>query len=157
MNLVMLSGRLVYDPELTEVGGTKKCDFVMAVKKNGSKDRQFLHCTAWKNLAENLVKFMKKGGEVIVIGETTAYDYIDAQKMRHVGEKTTAEKIEFLSTAAASNKNDDEEQKEPEDPMIQELDKQARNQYMKDNPGANPDKIFNQEKIKTISDDDLPF
>ena len=66
-NEVTLIGRLVNDPKMfsTETGKSKTF-FAVAC---GRKDKvEFISCTAWDKIAENLSSFKKKGDEIAVRG-----------------------------------------------------------------------------------------
>lgn len=66
MNKVILIGRLVKDPELRRTNtDIPVVQFTLAVNRNFAgkgQERQadFISCVAWRNLAENLARFMKR-------------------------------------------------------------------------------------------------
>jgi single-strand DNA-binding protein len=87
MNKVILMGRLARDPELqTTPQGTPVCRFTIAVDRRFSKDGQrqadFISCTAWRQQAEFICKWFKKGSMISVVGniQTRSWDGQDGKK-----------------------------------------------------------------------------
>lgn len=86
MNSVNLEGRLTKDPELKK---TKENDswlaFTIAVprryKREGQPDADFISCTAFRQSADYLSKYAKKGDTVGVSGRLTTRSY-DGQNGR---------------------------------------------------------------------------
>ena len=85
MNKVFLIGNLTRDPELTETsGGIKICRFSIAVNRNysgsdGERKTDFFNCVAWRNLAETVARYTKKGIKVAVSGSIELRNYEDSQ------------------------------------------------------------------------------
>jgi len=69
MNNVVLSGRLVKDPECKEFdGGKTVCDFTIAVNGYKKEDTIFIKAKAWDARAKSCSKFCSKGSLVNVTG-----------------------------------------------------------------------------------------
>ncbi len=73
LNKVVLMGRFTKDPELRSTPqGVSVCNFRLGVtrnyKTNGSYESDFIDCVAWRNTAEFISKFFKKGNLVCVEG-----------------------------------------------------------------------------------------
>ena len=93
MNSVSLIGRFTRDPELrsTETG-TSVCSFSLAVQrgyrnKDGEYEADFINCVAWKNSAEFISKYFKKGQQIGVQGELQARKWSDDEgKTRYATE-----------------------------------------------------------------------
>ena len=111
MNRVELIGNLTKDPEYqkttTDISVTK---FTLAVKrpysvKEGEQGCDFIPIVAWRNIADNVYKFVKKGDKVAVAGSihTRSYETNDGEK-RYVTE-IMAENIDFLSTKTNEEKD----------------------------------------------------
>ena len=73
MNKVHLMGRLCGDPELTftQTAHTAVCKFILAVdpkfKKEGSeKETDFIPIIAWRQTAEFICKYFKKGDKILI-------------------------------------------------------------------------------------------
>ena len=82
VNKVILVGRLVKDVELRKTtSNTSVCDFTIAINRrfsnrDGEKQADFIDCTAWRQSAEYLSNYAKKGDIVYVEGrlEKSSYD-----------------------------------------------------------------------------------
>lgn len=87
MNKVFLMGRLTADPELRQTpAGVSVTTFTIAVDRRFSKDGQrqsdFIRCTAWRQQAEFICKYFKKGSMICVMGniQTRSWDGADGKK-----------------------------------------------------------------------------
>lgn len=87
MNKVFLMGRLTADPEMRQTpAGVTVTSFTIAVDRRFSKDGQrqtdFIRCTAWRQQAEFICKYFKKGSMICVIGniQTRSWDGQDGKK-----------------------------------------------------------------------------
>ena len=106
MNKCILIGNLTKDPEITTTSqGVSVCRFTLAVTRRfanseGERDTDFISIVAWRALADNCHKFIKKGSKVAVVGniQSRSYDATDGTK-RYVTE-IVAEEVEFLNTRA---------------------------------------------------------
>lgn len=70
MNNVNLTGRLVYDPEIKEVGNEKKkLSNRLAVPRNDkAKTVDFINVQAWNNTAVFISKYFHKGDPIEITG-----------------------------------------------------------------------------------------
>ena len=89
MNKVILVGRLIRDPEFnTTSGGIQMCRFTVAVDRpysgrdGGERQSDFLNVVAWRQQAEFVSKYFRKGSAIAVIGSirTGSYDAQDGTK-----------------------------------------------------------------------------
>ena len=87
MNKVILMGRLTRDPEISQTpSGVQLARFTIAVNrrfaKEGQQQADFLNCTAWRNTAEFICKYFKKGSMIAVVGsvQTRSWDAQDGTK-----------------------------------------------------------------------------
>lgn len=87
MNKVFLMGRLTADPEMRQTPtGVAVTTFTIAVNRRFAKDGQtqsdFIRCTAWRQQAEFICKYFKKGSMICVIGniQTRSWDGQDGKK-----------------------------------------------------------------------------
>lgn len=124
MNKCILIGNLTKDPEIsTTTNGVSVCRFTLAVTRrfansDGERDTDFINIVAWRALADNCHKFIKKGSKVAVVGniQSRSYDAADGSK-RYVTE-IVAEEVEFLNTRNA----DGEVKKEEEVSKLQSIE-----------------------------------
>lgn len=104
MNKIILIGNLTKDPEFTSTNsGVSVCKFTIAVQRkfknaDGERETDFINCVAWRELAEHISKYLKKGSKAGVAGsiQTRTYDATDGTK-RYVTE-VVADEVEFIST-----------------------------------------------------------
>lgn len=88
MNKVIISGRLTKDTELrSSESGVSVARFTIATNRNfknkeGNYDADFISCVAYRNTAEFIKKYFKKGDGIIVDGriQTGSYDAQDGTK-----------------------------------------------------------------------------
>lgn len=87
MNKVILMGRLTRDPELSQTPtGVTVARFSIAVNrrfaKEGQQQADFINCTAWRQQAEFICKYFKKGSMIAVVGsiQTRSWDAPDGTK-----------------------------------------------------------------------------
>ena len=108
MNKIVATGRLSRDPQLTLTkGNIPLCRFTVCsrdgVDQDGHSHTDFFPCVAWRERAENIVKYCKKGSLVSVFGRMSNRDYKDAVsgQDRQIWE-LNVENIEFLSLVKES-------------------------------------------------------
>ncbi len=156
MNKIVLVGRLTRDPEVRSTSaGFSTANFTVAVNRNfknkdGNYDADFLPCVAFRQTADFVSKFFKKGSMICLDGrvQTRNYDAQDGSK-RYVTE-VVVENVEFVggkndsSSSAPSNDYVDAPSEAPIDDMPE---------Y--DIPASDP--YENYDKEVSLSDNDLPF
>jgi len=157
MNKIILVGRLTKDPEVRSTSaGFSTVSFTVAVNRNfknkdGNYDADFLPCVAFRNTAEFISKYFKKGSMICLDGrvQTRNYDAQDGSK-RYVTE-IVVENVEFVggknegsSSAPSTNEYIDAPSEAPVDVMPE---------Y--DIPASDP--YENYDKEVSLSDNDLPF
>jgi single-strand DNA-binding protein len=140
MNKTILIGRITANPELrTTQSGNQNTTFSLAVNRNytkedGTRETDFINCTAWQRTAENIVKYCSKGSQIAVEGriQIRSYDAQDGTK-RYVTE-VLVEQCTFLGAKVEAG------DKEKDIVKTNEID---------------PFADFGNEVA--LSDDDLPF
>ena len=103
MNKVLLIGNLTRDPEAsTTTSGVSVCRLAIAVNRrfssaDGSREVDYFNVTAWRGLADNCSRYLKKGNKIAVSGsiQTRTYDKQDGTKGFAVD--IVADDIEFLT------------------------------------------------------------
>lgn len=107
MNVVTLLGRLTANPEIRQTpNATSVCSFTIAVDRysNGERKADFINCVAWRQNAENIAKFFKKGGLIAINGSIQTRQYQD----KDTGKNRTAFEVlvdRFYFTGSANNTN----------------------------------------------------
>lgn len=113
MNKIIIVGNITRDIGLAETAsGTSYCNFSVAVNRampdsDGNKQTDFFNCTAWKQRAEVIAKYCKKGSKVLVEGEMQARSYEDKNGNRQTGWNVNVTNIEFLSNRQENIEEDD--------------------------------------------------
>ena len=99
MNKVFLIGNLVADPELKEVGDKNVCNMRLAVNRRvgGETEADFYSLKAWRGLADNCMKFLKKGSKVAVCGDISLRNYETKDGEHRTIVEVSAIDIEFLT------------------------------------------------------------
>lgn len=106
MNTINITGRLTADTELkTTQSGISFCLFTLAVKRPRTKDEtDFLNCTAWRQSAEYLCKYGRKGNLVAVTGMLISRKWEDKD-----GNKRTSYEISVDNAELLSNRSENQE------------------------------------------------
>lgn len=91
INNVTMMGRLTKDPELRVTGNdVKVTSFSIAVERYVGKDKpkevNFFDVEAWRNTAEYITRYFRKGSLIVVQGslKTTEYTTQNGQKRKNV-------------------------------------------------------------------------
>lgn len=156
MNKVVLVGRLTRDPEnRSNTSGSSNARFTIAVNRNfknkdGNYDADFISCVAFRNTADFISKYFKKGSMICVEGriQTGSYDAQDGS--RRYTTDVVVDNAEFVggrndsSSQPNINSYADAPSGEPIDVMPE---------Y--DIPASDP--YENYDKEVSLSDNDLPF
>lgn len=102
MNKVILIGNLVNDPEMqTTTSGISVCKFRLAVNRPYKTEKQektdFINIVAWRGIADNVGKYLKKGNKCAVTGamQNRSYNAQDGV-IRYITE-VIADSVEFLT------------------------------------------------------------
>ena len=139
MNEHISSGRLVADPELKKTTtGISVCSFRLAVPRPKVKDKtDFLNYVAWRQSAEYLCQYGKKGDWVEVVGTLTSRNYEDTQGNKRTILETAVDELKLLSggSSGATNPNYTQAANAPDLPSQCDTD----------------------DFIEITSDDELPF
>ena len=145
LNKVILAGRVVADPELKQTqSGIAVVSFRIAVNRRfNSRDSQqqteadFFNVTAWRNTAEFVAKYFRKGSAICICGSIQNRSWTDQQGVKHYATDIVAEEANFVESRNAQDN-------------MGNNDTYAAPAYS--SPAAAAPKF---EEIKT--DDDLPF
>lgn len=103
MNVVVVSGNLVRDPELKNVGESKVVSFSVAVNTvrgsgdNRREDTSYVDCEAWGRQAEVIAQYMKKGDPILVNGELRQDRWEDTDGNKRSKIKVNVSRFDFMS------------------------------------------------------------
>lgn len=97
MNNSILLGRITKDPEMrTTQGGKSYCRFILAVDR-GNDQADFIPCIAWGENAENTVKYVRRGRQLLVQGKLQSGSYEDSQGITRYTLDLFTYRIKFLA------------------------------------------------------------
>ncbi len=101
LNKVILQGRIGADLELkrtpSEISVTS---FNVAVDRKGTKEKitDWISIVAWRQTAEFICKYFKKGSEIIVVGELQTRTWTDSQNNKRVAVEVVASEVNFCGS-----------------------------------------------------------
>ena len=115
MNLVVIMGRLVRDPEIRHAKDNMcVAKFTVAVDRRGKdKETDFISCTAFGKTAEFCEKYIKKGTKVALEGRWQTGSYTNKEGAKVYTNDCIVDQIEF----AESKKSEETAPKAPDDFM----------------------------------------
>lgn len=109
LNKVILAGRLTKDSELrTTTSGTPVTQFDIAVNRRGTKDGQqpqadFITIVAWRQTAEFITRYFKKGNAICVVGSIQTRSYTDKNNQKRTATEVVADEAYFVESKAEAN------------------------------------------------------
>lgn len=138
-NKVILGGRLTSDVELKQTqSGIPVCSFTVAVNRKASKNQEtdFIKCNAWRQTAEFISRYFRKGSSICVVGNIQQREWTDGN-----GQKRSVTEVIVEEASFVDSKNDAQGAEE------------SNGAYM---PNAY-EKAAAQNFEPVSTDDDLPF
>lgn len=104
MNNINLIGRLTSEPELRySKNNTAYCNFSLAVNRD-KEQTDFINCTAFNSIAENISKYISKGQLLAISGELRQGSYEkEGKKISYY--YVNCHKITFIEKKGQSNKS----------------------------------------------------
>ena len=103
-NKVILGGRLTADVELkTTPSGVSVCSFSLAVNRKYSKEGQqaetdFIECQAWRQTAEFISRYFKKGSSLCVTGSIQTRKWTDQQGQNRYATEVVVDDAMFVDS-----------------------------------------------------------
>ena len=114
LNQTVLVGRITKDPEVKELeSGKSVTNLTLAIPRsykneNGEYDTDFVDCTLWNSIAQNVCEYCHIGDIVGVKGRIQTENYeVDGDKRKHT--TIVAEKVTFLSSSKSKDNEDEME------------------------------------------------
>ena len=107
LNSACLVGRLTSDPELRHTpSNVAVATFSLAVNRNfknqaGEREADFINCVIWRQQAENLANWAKKGALIGVTGRIQTRSYDNQQGQRVYVTEVVAESFQLLESRTA--------------------------------------------------------
>ncbi len=146
INTVALMGRLTYDPEIKQTsGGVSVVRFQIACDRNYQKsgtERQadFIDCVAWRQTAEFVSRYFRKGSMIAVEGSIQTQNYTDKNGNNRKSTEVLANNVSFCGSKAETGT--------------------ANNAFAQPEPApsySSADSSDFEEIVQEDEEDDLPF
>ena len=158
LNVVVLTGRLVADPELkTTQSGNSVCTFRVAVDSSYApqgeeRKADFITVTAWRKTAEFVSKYFQKGSMISVQGRLETRQYQDKNGNNRTATEVLAAEVGFCGPKAADK------------PAVRDFDQQtesytseAKSSYSAPQAAQNFLQGSADDFAEITDDGDLPF
>ena len=151
INRVVLVGRITRDPETQQTNtGIPYVRFTVAVNRpfkdqNGERPADFINCIAWRQQAEFMTNFVKKGNQLAIEGRIQVNSYKDASgNNRQVFDVL----VESVSNLEPVSKNDGYQPQPPFGNGLQPVKQTVSQPSHQETPSA---------MEFEVPEDDLPF
>ena len=100
-NIVVVSGRMVADPELRNISEDKTvCNFRIAVPKRfkpqEGADSDFFNAVAWNRTAEFICKYFSKGKRIELVGSLQTRNWEDREGNRRTATEIAVSSVDFV-------------------------------------------------------------
>lgn len=154
VNKVILVGRLTKDIELRKTtNNTSVCDFTVAINrrfssKDGEKQTDFIDCTAWRQSADYLSNYAKKGDIVYVEGRLEKSSY-DGQNGKVYKVTVVADSVQLINKQYASGNAVTTDYATQNETFTPSVDNASYDESI--------DGEFDDVASYDVSNDDLPF
>jgi single-strand DNA-binding protein len=103
MNVVIEVGRLTSDVELKQTqSGVSVCSFTLAVYRT-KEITDFLPCIAWRETAEHIARYYRKGQMIAIRGQLQSRKYEDKDKRKRTAIEIKVEYTSFCESAKAGS------------------------------------------------------
>ena len=107
LNQITIAGRLTKDPELRYTTGERQqavAIFTVAVERDfGAKATDFIQCVAWRQTAEFISKYFKKGRLILISGRLQSRTWTDRDGNKRTEWEINAENVYFGGDRARDN------------------------------------------------------
>ncbi len=111
LNKAILMGNMVADPELKQTpSGVAVCSFRIGVQRrfkdaNGQYASDFINIVAWRQQAEFVAKYFRKGSSIVVVGSIQTRDYTDQQGNKRYATEVVADEVTFGASKAGDTQS----------------------------------------------------
>ena len=117
-NKVILIGNMTADPELKQTqGGLSVSSFSIAVnrrfKNEGQQDCDFITIVAWRQQAEFVCRYFKKGQPILICGQIQTRAWTDNQGQKRYATEVVADEVFFV----ANNSSNESKPQQPSNYM----------------------------------------
>ena len=111
LNKVILCGRLTANVELKQTpSGLPVCTFALAINRKVAKDQEqktdFIKCVAWRQTAEFVSKYFKKGSSLCVVGSIQARTWKNDEGYTRESVEVLVDEAMFVDTKSEAGNYD---------------------------------------------------
>ena len=111
LNKVVLAGRITADPELKQTpSGVSVLRFTLAVNRRFSRNNEqgeqqtdFITMVAWRQTAEFISKYFRKGSAICVTGSIQTRSWTDQQGQKRYATDVVVDDAMFVDSRSESN------------------------------------------------------
>ncbi len=120
LNSTCLVGRLTKDAELRYTTNNQAvATFTLAVNRNfksqnGEREADFINCVIWRQQAENLANWCKKGALIGITGRIQTRSYENQQGQRVYVTEVVADNFQLLEFNKQNNQGHSQENSQPD-------------------------------------------
>lgn len=120
INNTVLVGRMVRDAELRYTPSNQAvATFTLAVNRNfksqnGEREADFINCVIWRQQAENLANWCKKGALIGITGRIQTRSYENQQGQRVYVTEVVADNFQLLEFNKQNNQGHSQENSQPD-------------------------------------------
>ena len=146
MNICALTGRLTIDPELkTTQSGVSVTSFAIAVDRKyqpqgEERKADFIDIVAWRNHAEFICKYFRKGSMIAIEGEIQTRNFEDKNGNKRKAVEVLVNHVSFCGSKSESGSRNNVNIDPENDPL-----------------NKVQDKLNEFADLGNVDDDDLPF
>lgn len=100
LNKVILGGRLTNEPELKQTqSGIAVTTFSVAVNRKAKQgETDFFNVTAWRQTAELVARYFKKGSSICIVGSLQNSTWTDKNGQKHYKTDIVADEVNFVDS-----------------------------------------------------------
>ncbi len=104
LNKVILAGRLTADPELKQTqSAISVTSFTVAVNRRFAKQgdavqADFINCVAWRQQAELITKYFRKGSSICIVGNIQTRTWTDNQGAKRYATEVIVDEVNFVDS-----------------------------------------------------------
>ncbi len=103
-NKVIIGGRLTADAELKQTqSGVSVTAFSIAVNRKGADNKtDFIDVVAWRQTAEFICKYFKKGSSICIVGNLQKREWTDNKGQKRYATEVIADEVCFVDSKSDS-------------------------------------------------------
>ena len=126
LNKVILIGHMTADPELKQTpSGVSVCSFSIGVNrrfaKDGDQKTDFINIVAWRNTAEFVARYFKKGSAICICGSIQTRSWTGNNGNKRYATEVIADEASFVENKKESSSDDLGYSAPAEAPKFEEL------------------------------------